>query len=101
MLDTPRDDRRVRIDIHILDEMDRLREIADRNPDAEFVAAAKRLVPPTDLADGLKAEHDAWAELVSVPLPAQLMTRALERGVQTPEGERDLESVMRGISATL
>lgn len=37
----------------------------------------------------------------SGPLPAQLMTRALERGVQTPEGERDLESVMRGISATL
>lgn len=75
------------------------KKIAALSP--ELIAAAKRLVPPTDLADGLKAEHDAWAELVSGPLPAQLMTRALERGVQTPEGERDLESVMRGISATL
>ncbi|MFC4856019.1 hypothetical protein [Actinophytocola glycyrrhizae] len=51
--------------------------------------------------DGLKAEHDAWAELVSGPLPPQLMTRALEHGVQTPEGECDLESVMRGIIAAL
>ncbi|MFJ9779217.1 enoyl-CoA hydratase/isomerase family protein [Amycolatopsis sp. NPDC101161] len=75
------------------------KKIAALSP--ELIAAAKRLVPPTDLADGLKAEHDAWAELVSGPLPAQLMTRALERGVQTPEGERDLESVMRGIGATL
>lgn len=67
----------------------------------ELIAAAKRLIPPTDLADGLKAEHDTWAELVSRPLPAQLMTLALEHGVQTPEGERELESVMRKIAATL
>lgn len=75
------------------------KKIAALSP--ELIAAAKRLVPPTDLADGLKAEHDAWAELVSGPLPPRLMTRALEHGVQTPEGERDLESVMRGIIATL
>ncbi|WP_330276140.1 enoyl-CoA hydratase/isomerase family protein [Lentzea sp. NBC_00516] len=75
------------------------RKIAALSP--ELIAAAKRLVPPTDLADGLKAEHSAWAELVSGSLPAQLMTRALERGVQTPEGERDLESLMRDVAATL
>ncbi|SES29950.1 enoyl-CoA hydratase/isomerase family protein [Lentzea albida] len=67
----------------------------------EIIAAAKRLVPPADLADGLKAEHAAWAELVSGPLPLQLMTRALEHGVQTPEGERDLEAVMRTVAAGL
>ncbi|TQS09513.1 enoyl-CoA hydratase/isomerase family protein [Microbispora hainanensis] len=81
----------------VVDQM--AKKIAALSP--ELIAAAKRLVPPMDLADGLKAEHDAWAELVSGPLPPQLMTRALEHGVQTPEGERDLESVMRRITATL
>ncbi|WIY00985.1 enoyl-CoA hydratase/isomerase family protein [Amycolatopsis mongoliensis] len=75
------------------------KKIAALSP--ELIAAAKRLVPPADLADGLKAEHAAWAELVSGSLPAQLMTLALEHGVQTPEGERDLESVMRDVAATL
>ncbi|MBT2408967.1 enoyl-CoA hydratase/isomerase family protein [Streptomyces sp. ISL-12] len=65
----------------------------------ELVAAAKRLVPPADLTDGLRAEHDAWAALVSGDLPARLMTGALERGAQTPAGERDLESVMRSVAA--
>ncbi|USX53454.1 enoyl-CoA hydratase/isomerase family protein [Lentzea sp. HUAS12] len=68
---------------------------------SEIIAAAKGLVPPADLADGLKAEHAAWAELVSGPLPLQLMTRTLEHGVQTPEGERDLEAVMRTVAAGL
>jgi enoyl-CoA hydratase/carnithine racemase len=75
------------------------KKIAALSP--ELVAATKRLVPPTDLADGLKAEHDAWAELVSGPLPSRLMTRAVERGAQTPDGERDLESLMRDVAATL
>ncbi|MFI0777132.1 enoyl-CoA hydratase/isomerase family protein [Streptomyces sp. NPDC021212] len=66
-----------------------------------LIAAAKRLVPPADLTDGLRAENDAWAELVSGDLPARLMTGALERGVQTPAGERDLESVMRSVAAGL
>jgi enoyl-CoA hydratase/carnithine racemase len=67
----------------------------------ELIAAAKRLVPPADLTDGLRAENDAWAELVSGPLPAQLMTGALEQGAQTPAGELDLESVMRSVAAGL
>lgn len=65
----------------------------------EIIAAAKRLVPPADLSEGLRAENDAWAALVSGDLPAHLMSSALERGVQTPEVERDLESVMRAIAA--
>ncbi|MCW8102816.1 enoyl-CoA hydratase/isomerase family protein [Streptomyces tauricus] len=67
----------------------------------ELIAAAKRLVPPADLTDGLRAENDAWAELVSGDLPPRLMTGALERGAQTPAGERDLESVMRSVAAGL
>ncbi|MGW7688622.1 enoyl-CoA hydratase/isomerase family protein [Streptomyces asiaticus] len=67
----------------------------------ELIAAAKQLVPPADLTDGLRAENDAWAELVSGDLPARLMTGALERGAQTPAGERDLESVMRSLAAGL
>ncbi|MEU6532250.1 enoyl-CoA hydratase/isomerase family protein [Streptomyces sp. NPDC046928] len=66
-----------------------------------LIGAAKRLVPPTDLSDGLRAENDAWAELVSGDLPARLMAGALEHGAQTPAGERDLESVMRRVAADL
>ncbi|PSM40387.1 enoyl-CoA hydratase [Streptomyces dioscori] len=74
-------------------------KIAGLSP--ELIAAAKRLVPPADLTDGLRAEDDAWAELVRGELPARLMTEALKHGVQTPAGERDLESVMRDIAATI
>ncbi|WP_435126380.1 enoyl-CoA hydratase/isomerase family protein [Actinacidiphila sp. bgisy144] len=65
----------------------------------ELIAAAKELVPPADLSDGLRAENTAWAELVSGDLPARLMTGALELGAQTPAGERDLESLMRRVAA--
>ncbi|WP_435178124.1 enoyl-CoA hydratase/isomerase family protein [Actinacidiphila sp. bgisy145] len=65
----------------------------------ELIAAAKELVPPADLSDGLRAENSAWAELVSGDLPARLMTGALELGAQTPAGERDLESLMRRVAA--
>ena len=67
----------------------------------EVIAAAKQLVPPADLTDDLHAESDAWAGLVSGDLPAKLMTSALAHGVQTPAGERDLESLMRDIAAAL
>ncbi|WP_078901679.1 enoyl-CoA hydratase/isomerase family protein [Actinacidiphila yeochonensis] len=67
----------------------------------EIIAAAKRLVPPADLTDGLRAEDEAWAELVGGDLPARLMAGALEHGAQTPAGERDLESVLRGVAAGL
>ncbi|KAA0942581.1 enoyl-CoA hydratase/isomerase family protein [Streptomyces apricus] len=75
------------------------KKIAALSP--ELIAAAKQLVPPTDLTDGLRAENDAWAELVSGDLPPRLMTGALEQGAQTPAGERDLESVMRSVAAGL
>ncbi|MFE7031924.1 enoyl-CoA hydratase/isomerase family protein [Streptomyces sp. NPDC057621] len=74
-------------------------KIASLSP--ELIAAAKQLVPPADLTDGLRAENDAWAELVSGTLPPRLMTGALEHGAQTPAGEHDLESVMRSVAAAL
>lgn len=67
----------------------------------EIVAAVKELVPPSDLTDGLRAENAAWAELVSGDLPPRLMGAALRRGVQTREGERDLETVLRDVAAGL
>lgn len=67
----------------------------------EIIAAAKRLVPPADLSQGLRAENDAWATLVSGDLPARLMGSALEQGVQTPDVERDLEAVMREIASEI
>ncbi|MFE0363528.1 enoyl-CoA hydratase/isomerase family protein [Streptomyces griseoaurantiacus] len=73
------------------------RKIAALPP--EVVAAVKRVVPPEDLSEDLRAEDAAWAELVSGDLPARLMTGALERGAQTPEGERSLETLMRAVAA--
>ncbi len=67
----------------------------------EIVAAVKELVPPSDLTDGLRAENAAWAELVSGDLPPRLMGAALRHGVQTREGERDLETVLRDVAAGL
>ncbi|MFF5609759.1 enoyl-CoA hydratase/isomerase family protein [Streptomyces cellulosae] len=67
----------------------------------EIVAAVKELVPPPDLTEGLRAENAAWAELVSGELPPRLMREALRHGVQTREGERDLESVLRTVAAGL
>ncbi|HUQ56053.1 enoyl-CoA hydratase/isomerase family protein [Lentzea sp.] len=62
------------------------------------VAAAKRALPPTDFGSGLVVENDAWASLVGRPAARQLMEDALVAGAQTPEGERDLEGLMRGVA---
>ncbi|MFD6288368.1 enoyl-CoA hydratase/isomerase family protein [Streptomyces sp. NPDC060205] len=74
-------------------------KIASLSP--ELIAAAKQLVPPADLTEGLRAENDSWAELVNGTLPPRLMTGALEQGAQTPAGERDLESLLRSVAAGL
>jgi enoyl-CoA hydratase/carnithine racemase len=62
------------------------------------VAAAKRALPPTDFGDALVVENDAWAGLVGLPAARQLMGDALAAGAQTPDGERDLEALMRGVA---
>ncbi|MDI3954778.1 enoyl-CoA hydratase/isomerase family protein [Pseudomonas aeruginosa] len=61
------------------------------------VAAAKRALPPEDLREGFRREHDAWAELFQRPAAANLIRSGLEVGAQTKEGERKLEDLLRGL----
>nr|ACL11847.1 putative enoyl-CoA hydratase/isomerase [Arthrobacter globiformis] len=64
---------------------------------AGVAAAAKRvLAPPTPVA-GYGREEAEWAELIGRPVTARLMGESLRRGAQTPEGERDLEGLLRQI----
>ncbi|MFD2825262.1 enoyl-CoA hydratase/isomerase family protein [Leeuwenhoekiella polynyae] len=55
----------------------------------------KQLVPPAGNAEGLIAEHNAWLTLISNPIAGQIMSKALENGAQTVEGELELEKLLR------
>lgn len=61
------------------------------------IAAAKRALPPTEYGHALVVENDAWEALVGLPAAASLMGGALRQGAQTPDGERDLEHLMRSV----
>ncbi len=63
------------------------------------IAAAKRAVPYGVPADGFERESEGWMGLVAMPAVGQLMTDQLKAGAQTREGERDLESLLRGVIA--
>ena len=62
------------------------------------IEQAKIALPPADLRQGLVRENDAWAALVGLPATAKLMGDALQAGAQTPDGERDLEDLMRRVA---
>lgn len=62
------------------------------------IAAAKHAIAAHDLADGLLRENDAWAGLVFRPATARLIGGGLDHGAQTRDGERELESLMRGVA---
>jgi enoyl-CoA hydratase/carnithine racemase len=62
------------------------------------VAAAKQALPADDLAEGLLRENDAWAATLARPAAQHLITGGLRAGAQTPAGERDLETLMRGVA---
>ncbi|MET1071685.1 MAG: enoyl-CoA hydratase/isomerase family protein [Umezawaea sp.] len=82
------------------DELDEVVDRLARNIAAlpeGVVAAAKRAIPPEDLADGLVREHEAWAGLVFRPAAGRLISGGLARGAQTRDGERDLEGLLRGL----
>lgn len=49
--------------------------------------------------DGFERESEEWMGLVFKPAVGQLMTDQLQAGAQTREGERDLESLLRGVIA--
>ncbi|MGQ2952323.1 MAG: enoyl-CoA hydratase/isomerase family protein [Agrobacterium sp.] len=61
------------------------------------IAAAKRVLPPQDLRDGFKREHEAWAGLFERPAAEKLIRGGLKAGAQTKEGERNLESLLRAL----
>lgn len=74
--------------------VDRLaRHVADL-PDG-VVAAAKRAIPPQDLAGGYLREHEAWAQQIARPAAEKLIRGGLAAGAQTRDGERDLEGLLR------
>jgi enoyl-CoA hydratase/carnithine racemase len=74
--------------------VDRLaRHIADL-PDG-VIAAAKRAIPPHDLAGGYLREHEAWARQFARPAAERLIRGGLAAGAQTRHGERDLEGLLR------
>lgn len=62
------------------------------------VDAAKTALPPTEHGAALRVESDSWAGLVELPAARRLMSGALARGAQTPDGEADLEGLMRGVA---
>lgn len=74
--------------------VDRLaRHIADL-PDG-VIAAAKRAIPPHDLAGGYLREHEAWARQFARPAAERLIRGGLAAGAQSRHGERDLEGLLR------
>ncbi len=63
------------------------------------IAAAKKAVPMTDLREGFRREHDAWAGLFERPAAEKLIRGGLKAGAQTKDGERNLEALLRGMFA--
>ncbi len=61
------------------------------------IAAAKKAIPPQDLRDGFKREHDAWMGLFQLPAAEKLIRGGLAAGAQTRAGERNLETVLRAL----
>lgn len=61
------------------------------------VDAAKRAIVPENLTEGLLRENDAWAGQIFRPSAEQLIRDGLGHGAQTPDGERDLEGLLRGL----
>lgn len=63
------------------------------------IAAAKKAVPVTDLREGFRREHDAWAGLFERPAAEKLIRGGLRAGAQTRDGERNLEGLLRALEA--
>ena len=59
------------------------------------IAATKATAPPADYADGFCRKGEAWVSLVIKPAIGRLVTDGLRVGVQTRDGERDPEHLVR------
>ena len=84
------------------DELDGVVDRIARNiaalPDG-VIDAVKRAIAPEDLAEGLLRENEAWASQIGRPAAERLILGGLAEGAQTPDGERDLEGLLRRLSA--
>lgn len=58
----------------------------------------EQVMPAPDLQAGFNREHDAWAGLFARPAAEQLIRGGLRAGAQTPEGERNLEGLLRHLA---
>jgi enoyl-CoA hydratase/carnithine racemase len=79
------------------DFVDRLARDIAALPDG-VVAAAKSALGPADLGAGMLRENEAWGGLIYRPAAGELITRGLAHGAQTPDGERDLEGLLRQLA---
>ena len=83
------------------DELDNVVDRLARNIAAlpeGVIAAAKHAILPEDLSEGLLRENDAWAGQVFRPAATELIRGGLAHGAQTPDGERDLEGLLRRLA---
>lgn len=76
--------------------VDRLARNIGNLPDG-VAAAAKRILAPTTPVEGYQREEVEWTALIGQPAAGELMGGSLQRGAQTPEGERDLEGLLRQV----
>jgi enoyl-CoA hydratase/carnithine racemase len=82
-----------------LDEfVDRLAHTIAALPDG-VALRAKEVFSPVRPLEGYAREETAWSSLIEGPIARRLMSRALELGAQTPQGEADLEQLMRSVAA--
>ncbi len=65
------------------------------------ISAAKYAIPAKNLSEGFKRENDAWLGLVTLPAAAKLIGGGVAKGLQTKEGELQLEDILRGQLGTV
>ncbi|MBM7244204.1 enoyl-CoA hydratase/isomerase family protein [Rhodococcus fascians] len=63
------------------------------------ISAIKRAIPPADEADGLVTENEIYFEQFARSAAGKILRGTLTAGAQTPEGERDLEGLLRAVAA--
>jgi enoyl-CoA hydratase/carnithine racemase len=64
------------------------------------IAAAKQAMPAPELHEGFQREHDAWAGLFARPAAESRIRGGLKAGAQTPDGERNLEKLLRNLGVS-
>ncbi|CAI1033623.1 Carnitinyl-CoA dehydratase [Serratia grimesii] len=64
------------------------------------IAAAKQAMPAPELHEGFQREHDAWVGLFARPAAESRIRGGLKAGAQTPDGERNLEKLLRNLGVS-